>query len=195
MDLFKVSLTKDRRQEGMSEQENRRIVQKVYENCRKGDIKSLLKLFSDDVECELDEIANGPLAGKGRGPQEVAELFKSIADTQDMGQFERQTLIAKGDKVVTLGCHKWRTNGAGCESEEDRAHVFTVRDGKVTHLVTEPATNGVYRRRTAQAHPAIAADSTAARPLGENENLLQWVRDMATLMVPDSIHWVDGSQA
>jgi phosphoenolpyruvate carboxykinase (GTP) len=195
MDLFKVSLKKDRRQDGMSEQENRRIVQKVYENCRKGDIKSLLKLFSDDVECELDEIANGPLAGKGRGPQEVAELFKSIADTQDMGQLERQKFIVKGDKVVTLGCHKWRTDGVGCESEEDRAHVFTVRDGKVTHLVTEPATNGVYRRRTAQAHPAIAADSTAARPLGENENLLQWVRDMATLMVPDSIHWVDGSQA
>jgi phosphoenolpyruvate carboxykinase (GTP) len=37
--------------------------------------------------------------------------------------------------------------------------------------------------------------SVNTSPLSDNQNLLQWVDKIATLTLPDSIYWVDGSQA
>jgi phosphoenolpyruvate carboxykinase (GTP) len=34
---------------------------------------------------------------------------------------------------------------------------------------------------------------TPATPLSTNKHLLQWVKKMADLCQPESIHWVDGS--
>jgi phosphoenolpyruvate carboxykinase (GTP) len=44
-------------------------------------------------------------------------------------------------------------------------------------------------------NPAPSMIETAPRAPTRNERLLQWVREMAALMTPDSIHWVEGSQA
>ncbi len=36
---------------------------------------------------------------------------------------------------------------------------------------------------------------TSSKPLSKNPHLIQWVKKMAALCQPDTIHWVDGSQA
>ena len=115
----------------MSEQ-NKQLVTQAYESFKSGDIAALLGLLSDDVAWQLPETENVPFAGKRSGREQVAQFFQSLGESQDVLQFEPQELIADGDKVVSLGQYKWRVKATGREYGSDWAHVFTVRDGKIT---------------------------------------------------------------
>jgi ketosteroid isomerase-like protein len=116
----------------MSEQENIKLVQQAYDNFKTGDIESLLALLSDDVAWQLPEIENVPFAGKRRGREQVAQFFATLADAQETRQFEPQEFIAQGEKVAVLGRYVWRVKSTGREYGGDWAHVFTVREGKIT---------------------------------------------------------------
>ncbi len=118
----------------MSEQENTKLVRQAYERFKSGGIQSLLNLVSDDVEWELPHIENAPFAGKRRGREQVGEFFKSLADAQEVLHFEPEEFIAQGDKVVALGHYRWRVKSTGRECEADWAHVFTIRNGKVSKM-------------------------------------------------------------
>ncbi|HEY6189949.1 MAG TPA: nuclear transport factor 2 family protein [Pyrinomonadaceae bacterium] len=115
----------------MSEQ-NKQLVTQAYERFKSGDIRALLGLLSDDVAWQLPETENVPFSGKRSGREQVAQFFQSLGESQDVLQFEPQELIADGDKVVSLGQYKWRVKATGREYGGDWAHVFTVRDGKIT---------------------------------------------------------------
>jgi ketosteroid isomerase-like protein len=118
----------------MSEQENAKVVEQVYGHFKSGDIQSLLNLMSDDVEWELPNIENVPFAGKRHGREQVGEFFKSLADTEEALHFEPEEFIAQGDKVVALGHYRWRVKSTGREFEADWAHVFTIRNDKVSKM-------------------------------------------------------------
>jgi ketosteroid isomerase-like protein len=118
----------------MSEQENTKVVAQAYESFKSGDIQSLLDLLSDDIEWELPNIENVPFAGKRHGREEVGEFFKSLADSQEVQHFEPTEFIAQGDTVVALGHYRWRVTSTGREFEGDWAHVFTIRNGKVSKM-------------------------------------------------------------
>lgn len=62
----------------MNEQENTKVVQKVYELFRKGD-DSFLKSFSDDISWELPEMKNVPYAGKFNGIEAVTDFLPGLA--------------------------------------------------------------------------------------------------------------------
>lgn len=47
---------------------------------------------------------------------------------------EDDLFLAQGDKVVTLGHYLWRVKATEGEWESDFAHLFTVRDGRVTRF-------------------------------------------------------------
>ena len=46
----------------------------------------------------------------------------------------RSSFVAQGDKVVTLGHYLWRVKATDGEWESDFAHLFSVRDGRVTRF-------------------------------------------------------------
>jgi ketosteroid isomerase-like protein len=115
----------------MSEQENTALVQQAYNNFKTGNIQGLLGLLSDDVEWQLPEIENVPFAGKRTGRSAVGEFFASVAETQEVLQFEPREFVAQGDKVVSLGRYRWRVKATGREHGSDFAHVFTIRNGQV----------------------------------------------------------------
>ncbi|HYE64783.1 MAG TPA: nuclear transport factor 2 family protein [Pyrinomonadaceae bacterium] len=125
----------------MSEQENTRLVQQAYDNFKSGNIEALLGLFSDDITWQLPEIEGAPFAGKRSGRDQVAQFFTTLADAQEVRQFEPQEFIAQGDKVVALGHYAWRVKASGREYEADWAHAFTVRGGKIVgfHEYTDSA--------------------------------------------------------
>ena len=60
----------------MNEQENTKLAQRVYENFKRGDIKALLNLLSEDIEWQLPEIENVPFAGKRRGHDEMGSSHR-----------------------------------------------------------------------------------------------------------------------
>ena len=133
----------------MSEQENTRLVQQVYENFKSGDIKALLILLSDNIEWQLPEIENVPFAGTRRGQEQMGEFFASLVDTQEVEHFEPREFIAHGNKVVALGHYAWLVKSTGRQFGGDFAHVFTVGDGKVVRFheyMDTAAAAAAYRR-------------------------------------------------
>jgi ketosteroid isomerase-like protein len=125
----------------MSEQENIKLIQQVYDRFKNGDIQSLLGLLSDDIEWQLPEVENVPFAGKRRGRDQVAQFFATLADAQEVKQFEPKEFVAQGEKVVVLGRYDWHVKATGRGYEGDWAHVFTLRDGKIVrfHEYTDTA--------------------------------------------------------
>ena len=133
----------------MSEQENTKLVQRVYGNFKGGDIKSLLDSLSDDVSWQLPEIENVPFSGKRQGREKVAQFFTSVAESQEVLQFEPQEFIAEGNKVVALGHYSWRVKSTGRVFTGNWAHVFTVQEGRIVafHEYTDTAAAaGAYQR-------------------------------------------------
>ena len=115
----------------MSEQ-NTAIAQKAYENFKTGNIQALLDQMSDEVTWELPEVEGVPLSGKRTGRDSVKEFFAMVARDQEVIEFEPREFVAAGDKVVSLGHYQWRVKDTGRDFASHFAHVFTIRDGKVT---------------------------------------------------------------
>ncbi len=124
----------ERRKFVAREQENTKLVQQIYEDFKRGDIKALLNLLSVNIEWQLPEIENVPFAGKRRGHEEMGQFFECLVDTQEVQHFDPREFIARGDKVLALGHYAWRVKSTGREFGGDFAHVFTVRDGKVVRF-------------------------------------------------------------
>jgi ketosteroid isomerase-like protein len=114
----------------MNEQENTKVVQKVYELFRKGD-ESFLKSFSDDISWELPEMKNVPYAGKFNGIEAVTDFFTRLGEAEESLIHNPTEFIAKDDKVIVLGNMKWRIKDTNNEYDSDFVHVLTVKDGKI----------------------------------------------------------------
>jgi ketosteroid isomerase-like protein len=124
----------------MSEQ-NKAIVQEIYNNFKIGNIEALLNRLSDDIAWDLPEIKNVPFGGKRTGRASVGEFFSSVGASQESLRFEPRELIAEGDKVASLGYYEWKVKANGRTFGADFAHVFTIRNGTVVafHEYTDTA--------------------------------------------------------
>ena len=118
----------------MNEQANTRLVQQAYQSVGMGDFQSFLNALAQDVQWQLPEMENVPFAGTWRGREEVGRFFSTTAQAQDVIEFEPVDFIAQGDKVVLLGRFASRVKSTGRVSASAWAHVWTVKDGKVTHF-------------------------------------------------------------
>ena len=116
----------------MSEQDNIAVVQKAYNNFKGGNIQGLLDLLPDNVTWHLPEIEGVPFAGKHTGREAVREFFVGVGANQETLEFAPHEFVAQGDKVVSLGHYRWVVKSTGQEYSSDFAHVFAVRDGKIT---------------------------------------------------------------
>ena len=137
----------------MSEQENIELARQAYENFKTGNIQALLNLMSEDVTWQLPEIENVPFSGRRQGQEQVAEFFSLLAGDQDALQFEPREFVAQNDKVVALGSYNWRVKATGREYGGEWAHVFTVRDGKISgfHEYMDTAAATVAHQKAASA--------------------------------------------
>jgi ketosteroid isomerase-like protein len=116
----------------MSEQENVEMVQQGFAAFQRGDIQTVLNLFSDDVDfrhpISTDIL---PWAGKRRGREQVAEFFAGLAELSEFEQFEPQEFIAQGNKVVVLIFERVRIKATGRAVDNEYVQVFTFSNGKI----------------------------------------------------------------
>ena len=115
----------------MAEQENNAVVRGLYESFKAGDIDAMLGVMAEDIEWQLPEIAGVPFSGKRQGHADIREFFASVAEMQDVEEFELDTVIAQGDTVVVLGHYTWRVKATGRSFSSDFAHAFHMAAGKV----------------------------------------------------------------
>ncbi len=113
-------------------QDNLDVIRQGYEAFGRGDIETLLSLFDEQIEW----VSPGPpeliTSGRRTGRQAVAEFFTAVNEVFDIQSFETKEFIAQGDRVVVLGHETSRIRATGKLLAQDWAHVFTLKDGKVT---------------------------------------------------------------
>ena len=110
---------------------NVEVVQETYEAVGRGDIPALLDLLTDDVEWTLQGPSVIPFAGTRRGREGAAEFFSLVGENIEFEQFEPREFVVQGDTVVVLGYERSLIKPTGHTLEQEWAHAYTLRDGKI----------------------------------------------------------------
>ena len=116
----------------MSAEENKRVVQAIFEAFGRGDVPGVLSHLAEDVEWSAPGPSSVPYLGDRRGHSGATEFFVQLGTNVEFEYFEPGAFIAEGDRVVALGRERGRVKGTGKTFDNDWALVFTVEGGKVT---------------------------------------------------------------
>lgn len=108
------------------------VIQEVYAAFGRGDVPAILNLVADDVDWEFVGPADLAYARRRGNRAEVEQFFADIPRADDILAFEPREFIDGGDNVTVLGMEKSRAKETGRDFETEWAHVFTVKQGKVT---------------------------------------------------------------
>ena len=114
---------------------NVEVVQETYEAVGRGDISALLDLLTDDVEWTFQGPSVIPFAGTRRGREGVAEFFSLVGGNLEFERFEPREFVAQGDTVVVLGFERSLVKPTGRTFEQEWAHVYKLREGKVAEFL------------------------------------------------------------
>ena len=116
-------------------QQNIDLVKSSYAAFGRGDLDAILATMDPSVEWKTPGGAELPFAGTRRGTAQVREFFTTLSEVVDFEQFEPQTFIADGDRVVVLGVDRLKVKATGKSISESWCHVMTVRNGKIVAFV------------------------------------------------------------
>ena len=113
---------------------NTKIVQDLYAAFKRRDLPAVLGGLAADVSWGMvGREQDLPMAGIRHGKAGAGDFFRIMAGTLDMTAFEPLTFHAVDDKAFVAGRWSWVMRNNGCPGENEWLHVFTFRDGKVTH--------------------------------------------------------------
>ena len=127
----------------MSEQENLRVVQTLFECFGRGDVPGMLKQLDDDVDWHIKGPAEVPYFGPRRGHDGVLDFFGKLGTNVEFERFAPEHFIPDGERVVVIGSERGRVKATGKSFDNDWAMVFTLRDGKITHFRSHEDTAAV----------------------------------------------------
>lgn len=113
---------------------NLTIIQGAYEAFAKGDVPGVLGIM--DAGIVWKEADGFPLAGTYTGPQGVLEgVFMRLGTLWEGFAVTPQEFIDGGETIVALGQYSGKAIATGKSLQVDFAHVWKLRDGKVTGFV------------------------------------------------------------
>lgn len=115
----------------MSTEENKRVVQSIFEAFGRGDIPGVLAHVSEDVVWNAPGPPNVPYYGERRGHAGATEFFVQLGTNVNFETFEVGEFIAEGDSVVVTGSERGRVRGTGKTFDNQWVLVFKVGGGKV----------------------------------------------------------------
>ena len=116
--------------------DNVELAKQGYQDFAKGNIEAVLGLF--DPKIEWKECIGFPfVSGDGIyiGPNAVAQdVLAQIPEHYEGFTIDIQELFGSGDKVVMVGYYKGIWKATGKEFKANATHVWTMKDGKLTHF-------------------------------------------------------------
>ena len=124
-----------RSEEQLGARANAEVVRETYEAVGRGDIPALLNLWTDDVQWTFQGPPTIPFAGTRRGHEGVAEFFSLVGKNLEFEVFEPREFVAQGETVVVLGFERSLIKPTGRTFEQEWAHVYALRDGKVAEFL------------------------------------------------------------
>jgi ketosteroid isomerase-like protein len=117
----------------MSEQLNIEAVRRIYQLTNDGDVTSVLKMMSDEVELLLFGSSKVPWAGHWRGRQGAEQFLMTMAKAAEVRDIS-QIVVGSGDLVIAIHRPTLRIRATGRDSEFNCVHVWTFRDGLVVRM-------------------------------------------------------------
>lgn len=112
--------------------DNGRTITAMYEAFGRGDVPFVLERIAPEVEWIETEAQSIPAHGRFVTPQEVLDnVFAKIPEHFETFELRPELWIEKDDDVVVTGRVVARTR-SGQDLDAPYAHVFSLRDGKVT---------------------------------------------------------------
>jgi uncharacterized protein len=114
----------------MSEQTNTTVLKSTYAAFNSGDIQTILANVAPNAEWVNYGPAAVPYFGDFSG--RMADFFKAIGESTTGGSVAIDQYIASGDVVVSQGRYRATVRNTGAKIDAPIAHVFTMRDGKIT---------------------------------------------------------------
>ena len=116
----------------MSAEENKRVVQAIFEAFGRGDVPGVLSHLSEDVTWNVPGPEAVPYFGDRRGHAGATEFFVQLGTNVEFESFEPGVFVADDDRVVALGRERGKVRATGKTFDNDWALVFTFDGGKVT---------------------------------------------------------------
>lgn len=114
--------------------DNVSLVQDLYAAFGRGDLATILAGLAPDADWQSVGRRNDyPAFGPRRGPAEIGEFFKIVAENEDFSDFSPREFHPAQDKVFVLGSYTLKMKKTGKPVACEWVHVFTFRDGKVVH--------------------------------------------------------------
>jgi uncharacterized protein len=108
---------------------NKQIVTGIYEAFGRSDLAGVLSALADDVAWDMP--GSVPYSGARKGHAQVQQFFMDLLGAVKIDQFEVKVVTGDGDHVVVLGHERCTVHATGKSFEQDWAHAYTLRDGKV----------------------------------------------------------------
>jgi ketosteroid isomerase-like protein len=112
--------------------DNATVVQNAYSAFGNGDIGAVLDLLSDDVEWTSPRTL--PHGGEYHGKADVGQFFKAIGANWKALPLEVEAVSDIGGGLVVGVLRADGTRSTGARQSYGAAHVFTVRDGKISRF-------------------------------------------------------------
>lgn len=135
----------------MNEQENVALIRKMYAAFSAGDVQTLLDNIADTAEWINHGPESIPYAGRRSGKKQIREFFEAIGDTTMGAKVTPGDFVASGDNVAVTGRYTARVRNTGSDIDTPVAHLFTLRNGKVTRWEGYSDTAHVADAHTAKA--------------------------------------------
>ncbi len=115
----------------MSAEENKRVVQSIFEAFGRGDIAGFLENVAEDATWDAPGPSVVPFYGRRRGHEGATEFVTQLGSHVEFERFEPREFIAEGDSVVVAGSERGRVRATGKTYEQDWVILFKVSGGKV----------------------------------------------------------------
>jgi hypothetical protein len=116
----------------MSAEDNKRVVQAIFEAFGRGDVPGVLSHLSEDVTWKAPGPEVVSYFGDRRGHAGATEFFVQLGTNVEFESFEPGAYVAEGDRVVALGRERGKVRATGKTFVNEWALVFTFAGGKVT---------------------------------------------------------------
>jgi ketosteroid isomerase-like protein len=115
---------------------NVEVIRSMYENFFKGDVPGVLGAMTTDVEwaeCKGMPFVKGD--GIFIGPEAVlTNVFMQLGEYIDGFNIAITDIFGAGDKVAMQGYYEGINKATGHPFKANASHIWTLKDGKVTHF-------------------------------------------------------------
>ena len=115
---------------------NVEIAKQAYKNFAEGNVEAVLTIFHPEIEWK--ECTGFPFVtgdGISIGPEAVVkDVFAQLPEYYEGFNIDVQELFESKDKIVMVGYYKGVWKATGKEFKANATHVWTFKDGKMTHF-------------------------------------------------------------